>query len=417
MNSETARLHGAAEIPPSDGERVCMFVLPTPLSAPIRNEAQTLAESGRQVVILALGEGHEPPRQTLAEGVQVRWIRLRTRGLPKGGFPWALKYGEALVRMIWAGMRAGADLYEAHDVDALLPAWIVARFRRKKLVLNAHELWTERPDIPARSLWRWLERKLIPKVDLAICPEENRAQILFEEYGARAQPIVVANCGLFYPVQRTARLPDFLAAHGVRGARIVLYQGGLSPSRCCEELIEAFAHASGDAALVLMGMGAELYIERLRTVIVEHKLEKKVFLHPAVPLGEVMPYTASADIGVALYRNNGRNNYYCAPTKLSEYFMAGLPVIVSDFPGMQELVGENKVGLLVDPESPAQIAQAVDGLVSDHELYQRMSKRALWFVEYEYNWQCECQKLLRAYESLPAAEVEIASLAERTLRY
>jgi glycosyltransferase involved in cell wall biosynthesis len=283
-----------------------------------------------------------------------------------------------------------------------LPTWIVARLKRKKLLLNAHELWTERPGVPARSLWRWLERKLIPRADAVICPEENRAQILHQEYGARTLPAVVANCGVFRPVDRTTRLSNFLATQGVTGARIVLYQGGLRSGHCCEELIEAFATVSTDAALVLMGTGAESYLEQLHRTIARHQLEKKVLVHPPVPQEEVLEYTASADIGVALYRNHGRNNYYCAPTKLSEYMMAGLPVIVSDFPGLRKLVAGNEVGLLVDPESPRQIAQAIDQLVSDSELYECMSRQAMWFVEHVYNWQYESRKLLGVYESLLA---------------
>jgi glycosyltransferase involved in cell wall biosynthesis len=377
-----------------------MFTLLTAVNAPIHNEVQTLVESGRQVVLLALAEGYEPASQMWAEGVEVRWIHLKSRGLPQNSIAWALKYLEALVRMILQGVRVGADLYEAHDIDALLPAFIVARLQRKKLLLNAHELWTERPVVPARPLWRWLERALIPRADAVICPEDARAGILFEEYGARARPAVIANCDLFRPVDRTTRLPDFLAKCGVANARIVLYQGGLSPNRCCEELIEAFCHVSTDSVLVLMGLGAESYVEHLRSVIARLSLERKVFLHPAVHFEEIMTYTASADIGVALYRNNGRNNYHCAPTKLSEYLMAGLPVIVSDFPGMQTLVGENHVGLLVDPESPLEIAQAVDRLTVGRELYERLSQQALWFVESRYNWQQESPKLLAVYDDL-----------------
>jgi len=168
-------------------------------------------------------------------------------------------------------------------------------------VFHAHELWTERPHVPARPLWRWLEHHLIPAVDAIICPEERRAEILFNEYGARTRPVVVANCGVFRPVARADRLPYFLAARDVRGKRIVLYQGGLSAGRCCAELIEAFAQVSTDAVLVLMGSGTESYLEQLRTLVARHNLEQKVFFHPAVPLEEVMSYTTSADIGVALY--------------------------------------------------------------------------------------------------------------------
>jgi glycosyltransferase involved in cell wall biosynthesis len=48
-------------------------------------------------------------------------------------------------------------------------------------------------------------------------------------------------------------------------------------------------------------------------------------------------------------------------------------------------VGENQIGLLVDPEFPVEIAQAVDQLVSDPGMYRRMSQKGPWFVENVYN--------------------------------
>jgi len=213
---------------------------------------------------------------------------------------------------------------------------------------------------------------------------------------------VIANSPDYRPVEKTSRLTDFLRSVGVENVSIVLYQGGLSASRCCEEMIMAFNHVSTKSVLILMGSGKQSYIDHLHTMISQQKLDEKVFLHPAVPLTDVMTYTASADIGIALYRNSGRNNYYCAPTKLGEYFLAKLPVIASNFPGMRNLVERNGLGLLVDPESPEQIAEAIDRLASDRELFQRMAQRAGEFARTTYNWQMESVKLINLYDGLLA---------------
>jgi len=121
---------------------------------------------------------------------------------------------------------------------------------------------------------------------------------------------------------------------------------------------------------------------------------------PRVPYEEVAPYTASADMGILLYRNDCRNNYYCAPNKLFEYMMMGLPVIAPDFPGIVPLVEGGEIGLCVDPASPAAIAAAVNRLARDPMARQRMKVNALRLSSERYNWQVESRPLLERFRAL-----------------
>ncbi|NJL72924.1 MAG: glycosyltransferase family 4 protein [Candidatus Competibacteraceae bacterium] len=53
------------------------------------------------------------------------------------------------------------------------------------------------------------------------------------------------------------------------------------------------------------------------------------------------------------------NHRFCAPIKLFQYLMAGLPVIASNFPGMIDVVERNEVGICVDPENVDEIAAGI----------------------------------------------------------
>jgi len=60
-----------------------------------------------------------------------------------------------------------------------------------------------------------------------------------------------------------------------------------------------------------------------------------------------------------------------------EAMAAGLPVVVSNVPGLQEVVPqESQAGFLVDPSSPNDIAAALDKLLKDPDLRSRMGKNA-----------------------------------------
>lgn len=106
--------------------------------------------------------------------------------------------------------------------------------------------------------------------------------------------------------------------------KIVLYQGLLHPGRCLEELVLAAQFLPSNISLVFIGAGDEDYKDRLKRLIENHNLSSRVFLHYRVPYDQVFAYTCCADVGVLFYSNDGRNNYYCAPNKLFEYFRAGL---------------------------------------------------------------------------------------------
>ena len=131
---------------------------------------------------------------------------------------------------------------------------------------------------------------------------------------------------------------------------------------------------------------------------------ERIVVLPPVPYKEVVPYTASADIGILLYRNDCRNNYYCAPNKLFEYMMMGLPMIAANYPGMLPLVEGEGVGLCVDPESPEAIAASVNSLAADPDRRERMRGNGLRLSRDRYNWEIESTPLLQLYGSLASTD-------------
>jgi len=60
-----------------------------------------------------------------------------------------------------------------------------------------------------------------------------------------------------------------------------------------------------------------------------------------------------------------------------EAMNAGLPLVVSDVPGLREVVGQDgDCAFLVDPEKPEEIAAALRRLIEDPDLRARMGRRA-----------------------------------------
>jgi glycosyltransferase involved in cell wall biosynthesis len=361
-----------------------------------------------EIVCLAPHRAVASPDAT-EHGLRITRLRIRSRRLFHTLFgpattlrgvaavQYVASYVEFVTKSVAALLRSRADVYEANDLPPLLPAVLSAKLRGKPVVYRAHELWSEQtPNLRFAAFWRFMERRLVPKCDYVVTPEENRSRIYEVELGARRPPITVRNCPPYRPPVASRRLRDELRRRGSRCTTVVLYQGLVDSMRCLEEIADATRFFDDGVVLVIMGTG---YGKWANPAAALAGYERIVVL-PPVPYTELAPYTASADIGLLLYRNDCRNNYYCAPNKLFEYMMMGLPIVAANHPGLRHLVEDEGVGLCVDPESPEAIAAAVNRLAADPASRERMRCNGLRLSKSRYNWEVESTALLERYGSL-----------------
>ena len=111
------------------------------------------------------------------------------------------------------------------------------------------------------------------------------------------------------------------------------------------------------AVLIFLGDGPlkESLVQEVQTLNVA---ERVLFLDP-VPPDTLLETTASADIGVSLLEDTCLNHRYALPNKLFEYLMAGIPVLTSELPEMENVVLGSNVGRVVRPENPQEVAGAL----------------------------------------------------------
>jgi len=124
-----------------------------------------------------------------------------------------------------------------------------------------------------------------------------------------------------------------------------------------------------------------------------------VHFFDAVPYDEVTRYAMSADIGLVLHKNICLNYYYASPNKLFECMAAGLPVVGSNFPDRKKYIEGYNLGVTCDPESPEEIAEAINYTLSDETRYNEMRKNALEAAKI-FNWENESRKLVTLYQGL-----------------
>ncbi|EJO93855.1 WbpH [Ectopseudomonas mendocina DLHK] len=111
----------------------------------------------------------------------------------------------------------------------------------------------------------------------------------------------------------------------------------------------------------------------------------------AVKRQDVPNLLAGASCGLVTFLP-ANNHINAQPNKLFEYMAAGIPLVASDFKLWREILDRYDCGLLVDPESPASIADAVLEILSDPQRSFKMGANGKKAVFEVLNWEAESKK-------------------------
>ena len=87
------------------------------------------------------------------------------------------------------------------------------------------------------------------------------------------------------------------------------------------------------------------------------------------------------------------------PQVIKEAFFLQVPVIATNVGGIPELISNNITGLLVPPENPEEMTNAINELLNDNNTKQRLSKNAFEFINKNFSWDVLIEKYIKLYES------------------
>lgn len=314
---------------------------------------------------------------------------------------------------VGAGIHFPVDIVQVHDLPGLEAGVQLANERKVPLVYDAHELYPEQRSFSKvqRNICATAEAKLIKQAQQVFAVNESIAEEMAKRYGI-PKPITLLNAidppPGFDPKERFDLLREKLSLAPER--RILLFQGGFSPHRNLEKLIEAMRFVTtGDVDLVLMGFG--LFGDKLKGIAMRHGLlDKCVYFLPAVPQSELLQHSASADVGIIPYPHVDLNSYYCTPNKLFEFIQAGLPILANDSPELRRFVGEQGFGLVRPLHTAQQIASAVDDVFACKEL--SVWKSRLISQRNHFSWSAQSHAYLDAMSPLLSSAVAAEPVSE-----
>ncbi|ULG72686.1 glycosyltransferase family 4 protein [Macrococcus brunensis] len=308
--------------------------------------------------------------------------------------------GAVIMRMTKEGYKQNADIYHSNDLNTLPQGIVCSKLRLKprKLVYDSHEVQSSRTGYNPKKIKR-IERFLLNFVDEMMVENHTRAKHNEDIYGF--YPRTLYNYSELYNIDEkpAVNLHDKLGLPD--NEKILLYQGGLQQGRGLELLIEAMPQIT-EGTLVFLGAGK--LEKKLKELAAESPAKDRIKFIPKVHFKELPSYTREAYLGFQVLQNVCFNHYSASSNKLFEYIMAHVPVVSCSFPEVKKVVEGEEVGIAVDSHSAAEIAAAVNQLLKNPALRNRMSENCKT-AKLKYNWDVEQQKLFDTYTAVENKEV------------
>ncbi len=305
-------------------------------------------------------------------------------------------------------MAPDADVHHGHDLDGLAAAVVAADRAGALVVYDSHEVYLEsgrhaRQGVFARFWLRFLERRLARRaVALVTVNTVDREDPQVETWASRAR----WSCTMRRRAgPRPYRLPTCFREQLdlPAGTPIALYHGSFSAHRGLEQLAEAILEPGLERIhAVFLGYGSQRAM--LDELAADPRFGGRLHVVDAVPPAELLPWVASADVAVMPIQPSTLNHRLSTPNKLFEALAAGVPVVVSDFAEMREIVLGNPdgpLGAVCRPADVSDVARAIREVLQE-PAGEADAKRArcLRAAHERWNWETESARLVALYEEL-----------------
>lgn len=335
-------------------------------------------------------------------------VRFRSvvAGERRGQMWRALRAFELTLRILWTFGRRRFTVITCHSLPLLPAAVVLSKLTRASLVYSPHELETEWVNSRGlrRMISRVMERILIRDAHAVIVVSPSIAVWYRENYPG-VEVTVVRNIppGDAGITERDDRLRKRFAIdeHDL----VFLYQGGLGPGRAIPLLLKVFAQGAPPGRhLIIMGKGP--HAAEVRAAARECR---NIHFMPMVASQDSGRFTAGADIGLNVIENICLSYYYSLGNKVFEYINSGVPVLVSHFPDMSEIVETHRCGWTVEPTEKALLAFVTS--VSKDDI-ARCRNFAL-IARKQLTWENEEELLLATYRTVLARRLSTSTPAQR----
>ncbi len=172
---------------------------------------------------------------------------------------------------------------------------------------------------------------------------------------------------------------------GVVNKKVIIFAGGLGYAQGLDVVVNAMMilrNMLPDLVFIFLGNGPEK--ERLKSLSKINKLDNVQFLE-AVPLNMVPKYYSLSYAGFASLKNLALFEEV-RPSKIFPVMACAKPIIYSGAGETAKLIRDAECGIVVPPENPGALADAISDLIKDEDQAKRYGRNGRKYVEINHDW-------------------------------
>ncbi len=286
-------------------------------------------------------------------------------------------------------------------------AYLLARLRRKPLVLEVRDAWLEfaiakrlvprffKPLLRAQQRWLFRHADRIVAVtpgirDLVVkdLPESQHSKVLLVMNGYEED--------VFQHVDSPSAR-HLIKDLGLSGKFVAIYAGTMGMARDCMTFVRAARRLRAEPGIVFVFVGEGERKKEMQDYARREGLSNCVFV-PMQPRQDMPTWFAFAGVGLNSIRA-GEALESSLSNKIFDYLGAGLPVVWSGAGDTSEFLRECGGGVAVPPEDDEAMSDAIVRLYRDPPLREEMGKRGQQYVIENFSRR----NLVRPLESMLVA--------------
>ncbi len=244
----------------------------------------------------------------------------------------------------------GMPAVVTYHCDSDMPSRLVSpfvrfvdRFVTRRIVDNADKVLVTTKTYSSTSSNLW-------KINSEIVPVSANTRRFFPDGGDREK------------TRRKFHLQD---------RKAILFVGRLVRHKGVQFLIEAMTYMGSDSVLLVVGDGE--YSVSLRKLVNTHSLADSVVLLGDVPDSILPSLYRAADVVVV----PSTSRLEAFSIAAIEAMASGTPVLVSDIPGVREVIEDGVQGMRFEPMNPKDISDKLKELLSDDSRRRRMGENGV----------------------------------------
>lgn len=351
-----------------------------------QKECTTLAANGYEVCFVASGQSF------CKNGVDVIGIPKRDFTGFFGKIRRVLFYSRSVYIQ---AKKTNCDIYHFHDPDMMRHAIKLAQ-KGKKVIFDFHEeyyesiLNNERKAIPAflvkfvANYYLRLQNKVCKFASGCIVVNPQMLE-KWKKYSSNV--VQITN----YPIVCSS---DLISK---KKSNLIVF-AGKNPENYAQDIFIKAISTISDAKYEIYGDISGKRKNELLDI-----MPNGLVFKGTIPFAQIYPAISEASLGMAVtdfFFVDDDKKGSIGNTKLFEYMMLEIPVICTNYENWKNIVEIGNCGICVDPQNADEIRSAVQKILSDPNLAEKMGKNGRRMVENDFNWANDAKKLLAFYDTI-----------------